>query len=232
MSLTEGAAAAGGVALGLCALPGKARLGALAAVAAAGAAGAVDDHFEDRFPARGKGFAGHLGALREGRMTSGVLKIGLISAGAGVGALGLPRRGGFFRRGVAWAGQTALVAGAANFVNLLDLRPGRALKANGLAAAGLIGAGGAPSILAAGVLGASAPCLPGDLSGATMLGDLGANALGAATGLAAASVRCESARWAALAGIVALTLASERVSFSKVIEGNPVLARIDRLGRA
>ena len=224
MSLTEGAAAAGGVALGLCALPGKARLGALAAVAAAGAAGAVDDHFEDRFPARGKGFAGHLGALREGRMTSGVLKIGLISAGAGVGALGLPRRGGFFRRGVAWAGQTALVAGAANF--------GRALKANGLAAAGLIGAGGAPSILAAGVLGASAPCLPGDLSGATMLGDLGANALGAATGLAAASVRCESARWAALAGIVALTLASERVSFSKVIEGNPVLARIDRLGRA
>ncbi|ERH16934.1 hypothetical protein HMPREF0043_01595 [Actinobaculum sp. oral taxon 183 str. F0552] len=65
-----------------------------------------------------------------------------------------------------------------------------------------------------------------------MLGDLGANALGAATGLAAASVRCESARWAALAGIVALTLASERVSFSKVIEGNPVLARIDRLGRA
>lgn len=232
VSLTEGAAAAGGVALGLCALPGKARLGALAAVAAAGAAGAVDDHFEDRFPARGKGFAGHLGALREGRMTSGVLKIGLISAGAGVGALGLPRRGGFFRRGVAWAGQTALVAGAANFVNLLDLRPGRALKANGLAAAGLIGAGGAPSILAAGVLGASAPCLPGDLSGATMLGDLGANALGAATGLAVASVRCESARWAALAGIVALTLASERVSFSKVIEGNPVLARIDRLGRA
>ena len=38
VSLTEGAAAAGGVALGLCALPGKARLGALAAVAAAGRA--------------------------------------------------------------------------------------------------------------------------------------------------------------------------------------------------
>ena len=67
---------------------------------------------------------------------------------------------------------------------------------------------------------------------ALMVASIGALVVMAATGLAAASVRCESARWAALAGIVALTLASERVSFSKVIEGNPVLARIDRLGRA
>ena len=37
--------------------------------------------------------------------------------------------------------------------------------------------------------------------------------------------------WAAAAVLVALQLASERISFSRVIEGNRVLRAADRLGR-
>jgi hypothetical protein len=37
--------------------------------------------------------------------------------------------------------------------------------------------------------------------------------------------------WAAVAVLVALQLASERVSFSRVIEANRVLRAADRLGR-
>ena len=64
VSLTEGLAAAAGLGLASAALPAGIRTGAGIAVGAAAAAGAVDDHFEDRFPAKGKGFKGHIGALR------------------------------------------------------------------------------------------------------------------------------------------------------------------------
>ncbi len=63
-----------------------------------------------------------------------------------------------------------------------------------------------------------------------MLGDTGANALGALLGLAATRLG-RRPRLAVLAGLVALNAASEYVSFTKVIAGNPVLNRIDMLGR-
>ena len=63
-----------------------------------------------------------------------------------------------------------------------------------------------------------------------MLGDLGANTLGALVGvrLADASPRT---RAGAAAVICALTLASERVSFSPVIDTTPALRWVDQLGR-
>ena len=74
--------------------------------------------------------------------------------------------------------------------------------------------------------------LPADLAGETMLGDTGANALGAL--LAAAFVERSGARGrvAAAAALLALTVASERVSFTSVIESTPVLRELDRWGRA
>ena len=81
---------------------------------------------------------------------------------------------------------TGLVAGTANLVNLLDLRPGRAGKAADLAAAATLGgpAGG----LVAGPLGATLAVLPEDLGERVMLGDAGANAVGALLGLRLAAV--------------------------------------------
>jgi hypothetical protein len=64
-----------------------------------------------------------------------------------------------------------------------------------------------------------------------MLGDAGANALGAMLGAAAAAALPRPARVAVLAGIIGLTAASEVVSFTRVIEHTPALRWLDMLGR-
>jgi hypothetical protein len=64
-----------------------------------------------------------------------------------------------------------------------------------------------------------------------MIGDAGANAVGALLGLRFAAVPGRARRVALLAGIVGLTLASEKVSFTEVIEATPGLRELDRLGR-
>lgn len=176
--------------------------------------------------AQDKGLAGHLAALRAGRVSAGAVKVAGVGAAAAVAAV--LTRGG--RRSVVdGVLTTGLVAGTANLLNLLDLRPGRAGKAGALLAATTLGgrAGG----LVAGPLGATLATLPEDLGERIMLGDCGANALGALLGLRLASIPARAPRGGLLAGIVALTLASEKVSFTRVIEATPGLRELDRLGR-
>lgn len=205
---------------------------ALAAGLSGGAVGLYDDVVGARPDQKAdKGFRGHLRALREGRVTSGLVKIAGVGAGALVAAALLPDRRGRGRLGR--AAEVALgagvIAGSANLMNLLDLRPGRALKAGLLVGAPLTAtrAGG----LAAGPVGASASLLPADLGEEIMLGDSGANALGALLGVSATARTGLFGRAVMLAGIAALTAASEKVSFTKVIERTPVLREIDAWGR-
>ena len=80
-------------------------------------------------------------------------------------------------------------------------------------------------------LGASLGALPDDLAGRSMLGDSGANPLGALVGLALLRAGGPRARTATAAALVALTLLSERVSFTRVIEQTPWLRRLDEWGR-
>ena len=179
-----------------------------------------------------RGLAGHLGALRQGEVTTGTVKL------AGLAATGLA--GGLLLGGKPSdvVLNTGLIAGGANLLNLFDLRPGRAIKVAALSA-GLIAAGGAVTgpdrssglAAVAAPLGAGLALLPEDLGERAMLGDAGANALGAMLGAAAAQALSRPARAGLLAGIVALTLASEKVSFTKVIEATPALRRLDMLGR-
>ncbi|HLL68766.1 MAG TPA: hypothetical protein VK453_24075 [Micromonosporaceae bacterium] len=216
--------------------PSGGRVAAAAAVAglACGLVGGYDDIVGARPHQRAaKGFRGHLRALRSGRITSGLVKI------AGVGAAGLAAaaiidggHGGRSRHRVVDVLLGAgVVAGTANLINLFDLRPGRALKVGLVLAGPLVGGGGPGSGLAAGALGAAVGVLPADLDERIMLGDAGANALGALIGTAALPRTGRSGRAALLAGIVALTAASERVSFTRVIAGTPVLRELDALGR-
>ncbi|MFC8191135.1 hypothetical protein ACFUMH_05660 [Cellulomonas sp. NPDC057328] len=235
VSMLEGPAVGAGLLAGALVGAPSAR-GALAAgVAVAGAAGfgLVDDLREDT-TTRTKGLRGHLGALAHGRLTTGGLKVLGIGATALAAAAVARPAGGHAAHPVARAADTlasgALVAGTANLVNLLDLRPGRALKAAGLVAAplALTGAGGG---VAAAVLGAGGAAVEQDLAESDMLGDGGANAVGAALGTALVLGAPRPVRLAALAAVVALTVASERISFTRVIERTPVLRELDRLGR-
>ena len=220
VTLAEGLALAAGSAAPLAVLDPP---GALAVLGAAGA-GAVDDLAGDH---GAKGLRGHLRALRRGQVTTGAVKILLLGA-TGLGAAAWSDRAAGRGPSPSTLVAGALVAGSANLANLLDLRPGRALKAGLACALPLTLSGSAP---AASVTGAGLAALPDDLRGRSMLGDTGANPLGAAVGLAAAQVLGTRGRLATLAVVTALNLASERVSFSAVIERHELLRRVDAWGR-
>lgn len=231
VSLDGGLAAALGAQAGLAMLLTRRPRLALAGLIATGAgacAGWIDDHHEADFSAAGKGLAGHLGALRRGQLTSGTVKIGLIGAGA-ITAAGI-LSGGIHKSLGDTVVRAVAIAGTANLVNLLDLRPGRALKTTaGLTALAATSSSGRPLAAISGAV--AAAVAPEDLEGRTMLGDLGANALGALTGTALAAHGSATVRLAAAGGSTALILASERISFSRVIDSHPVLRRVDEWGR-
>jgi len=241
VSLLGGPAVAAGVlAGGLVGAP-SARDGVALAVAttSATAFGLVDDLTEDREGTVRKGLRGHLGALARGEVTTGGLKVLGIGAGALVAAaLSRPHDRLPAGRGAAAAvrladvaADGALIAATANLVNLLDLRPGRALKAAAIAAAPAAVLGGRGGATSAAVLGAAVAELPDDLAERDMLGDSGANAVGAVLGTAAVQGCPRPVRLALLAGVVALTVASEKVSFTQVIARTPVLRELDAWGR-
>src|SRR5215213_7950176 len=205
---------------------GSAALRGAVALAATGS-GAVGAYDDLRGSGPAKGFRGHLAALRSGVVTSGTVKIAGVGLSAAAASMVLGRAsgaGGVIRLADRLM-DTALIAGTANFINLCDLRPGRAAKVTIAFAAGLVGAGAAP------VLGAAAGCLPSDLRERSMLGDCGANALGAAVGTVAAAWLPRPAKVGVLLAVVGLNLASERVSFTAIIDRTPALRWLDHLGR-
>jgi hypothetical protein len=113
-----------------------------------------------------------------------------------------------------------LVALAANFLNQLDTRPGRALKAY-LALAPLVRAPLLPAVLVA----------PYDLREMAMLGDAGSNALGAMLGLSSVDRFTGRGRKLAIAALAGLNLLGETRSIGELIERTPGLSYLDRVGR-
>lgn len=127
----------------------------------------------------------------------------------------------------------ALIALAANLGNLFDRAPGRTLKVAILAwiPIALLAGTSATGLALAVVIGAAVGLLPSDLAERSMLGDTGANAVGAALGVALVLTVSPTTRTLVAVVLVALTLASEVVSFSAVIARVPPLRALDRLGR-
>ena len=227
VTLLEGpiaaAAALSGVLLRAALTPQRSRrqtAAQLVAITGAAAVGAYDDLVGST---QARGFRGHLRALRRGEITSGMIKIaGIGTAGLAAALIDRPQAPGPVARGLDVMINTGLTAGTANLINLFDLRPGRAGKV--IIAAGVLTHGAAP------VVGSAVGVLPDDLAGRSMLGDCGANALGAGLGVAAGRLP-RTMRLVLLAGVAGLTLASEKVSFTQVIEHNRLLSALDQWGR-
>ncbi|GAB2851985.1 hypothetical protein GCM10022221_59200 [Actinocorallia aurea] len=229
VTLLEGPAFALGsaaAALVLPGTPGRLRAAALVAGAGSGAFGAYDDLAGS---ASSRGFKGHLTALARGEVTTGAVKIlGIGASGLAAAALAGSPAATPLRRTLDTVLNGAIIASAANLMNLFDLRPGRAIKVGMITGAPLALTSG--SAVVAAPLGAAFALLPEDLGERAMLGDAGANSFGALLGLAASRLGLPT-RLAVLGGLVALNGASEYVSFTKVIRENPVLNRLDMLGR-
>lgn len=247
----------------------RAALGGAVAALGGGLAGYIDDVDQGAHDGGkvAKGLKGHLGALAHGQVTTGVIKI------AGIGASALAASALVGSKATSVSGKaadlalnTVLIAGTANLANLLDLRPGRALKATVLVAAPLsyfscaaaktpawetsgatsatsaapsakpvspASASGASAqrLLASGLNAAAITSMVEDLQETTMLGDTGANAAGALLGTSLAANDSWKLRLGTALGVVGLILASEKVSFSKVIAANPALNWLDQLWR-
>jgi len=186
-----------------------------------------------------KGFRGHIGSLVRGILTTGgikMLSIGLLSLFTMISLYWSSTEG--LVRIIAG---TCVIALSANFINLFDLRPGRAGKIYSLSLPVCLVAvafGGNvfldwPDIvsLALAGLGPLIAVWRYDIGEKGMLGDAGANSMGAFLGflLATALPLWLLISWAVL--MLALNLTGEYVSFSKIIERNRILNKLDLIGR-
>jgi UDP-GlcNAc:undecaprenyl-phosphate/decaprenyl-phosphate GlcNAc-1-phosphate transferase len=175
-----------------------------------------------------RGWRGHWGALREGRLSTGAIKaIGAVALAAYV----VSGQGLETWRYVA---DVALLVLATNLFNLFDLRPGRAEKALALLGAGLcLFAWTAAPIELLGIF--AGPVLVGawlTLGERAMLGDTGSNLIGAVAGVWLLTVLGDDARLIALGVVALLTVYGELRSISETIEKVPPLRWLDSIGRA
>jgi UDP-GlcNAc:undecaprenyl-phosphate/decaprenyl-phosphate GlcNAc-1-phosphate transferase len=182
---------------------------------------------DDRWGGVGeRGFAGHVGALSSGRMTTGLLKV-LVLGGGGLVF-------GVLAFGVGWRALFAafLLAGCANLANLFDVRPGRALKFIGVPVVVLLFLAPYGAVLAvAGVVGGAVALFHFDLRGRIMLGDAGAAIWGAVLGYLVVTSGPGVVWWVAGGAILGLTAVAEFSSISRVIEEVGALRALDLWGR-
>jgi UDP-GlcNAc:undecaprenyl-phosphate/decaprenyl-phosphate GlcNAc-1-phosphate transferase len=199
----------------------------LVAVAGFGVLGLIDDVAGS---GNARGFRGHLHAMARGRLTTGGLK--LVGGGA-VALIVAGLLGNDLESNAQLVVDAGVLALAANLGNLLDRAPGRSIKCGVAAFALLAVLAGERSLLTAPAVavGAAAGLLLDDLRERLMLGDAGANVLGAAVGLGVLLACAPVVRVAVLIVLVVANLTSEVVSFSRVIEGVPPLRALDRAGR-
>ena len=183
--------------------------------------------YDDFRPIRTRGLTAHFEALAHGRVTSGVIKLVGILGAAAVVTWMLGARGQVLLLG------SAVVAGSANLWNLLDVRPGRALKffLPVVGALSIAAPSGAYPAIGATAFGAGVVALAVDLRERGMLGDGGSNVLGFIVGLGLLFVLTPEGLVVALAGILTLHAASETLTLSRMISAVPALRWFDDLGR-
>ncbi len=181
---------------------------------------------DDTLGGEPRGWRGHGRAVLQMRLSTGALKA--------VGSLGLALYAmSFVEPSTArWLLASAVLVLSTNVFNLLDLRPGRATKVFVLLGAGLtIGAASVRPLWTLGLF--VGPALVAglyDLRERAMLGDTGANLLGALAGLWLVLTLSESGQAVALVLLLAITVYGELRSITTLVERLPLLRGLDSWG--
>jgi UDP-GlcNAc:undecaprenyl-phosphate GlcNAc-1-phosphate transferase len=186
-------------------------------------AGFADDAAGD---GASRGFAGHGRSVLEGRFTTGVLKaytgvmLGLLSA--------LVKKGGILEILI----NILVFALSVNFMNLLDLRPGRSIKVFSAAAVAVLLSSGTGSLWMVTPLASTLPAyIRGELREEYMLGDTGSNLIGGILGLLAVFSLGLTGKAVFFIFLAAVHAAAEFTSLSRLIDAVPILRLMDEAGR-
>jgi UDP-GlcNAc:undecaprenyl-phosphate GlcNAc-1-phosphate transferase len=191
--------------------------------------GLLDDAFGADSPERParRGWRGHAAAVMRGELSTGALKA--------AGSLGLALFAMSYLKlsDARWLLAAAVLVLATNLFNLLDLRPGRSIKAFALLGVGLIvGSGDARPLWSLGLFAGPALVVGFyDLRERAMLGDSGASLIGALAGLWLVLTLSGVGQLVALGLLAAVTVYGELRSISEFIERTPGLRELDSWGR-
>lgn len=184
--------------------------------------GLVDDLLGNRDTL---GLRGHFGRLLRGELTTGGLK-----------AVG----GGFIALYIAafispsWRDilvNVLVIALFTNLINLLDLRPGRAIKGFGLFLLIILWLAKVNILMFVPLFAAVLAYFPFDLRARSMMGDAGSNVLGFTLGVMCAVSMDLSYRLGTLAFLILVHIFTEKYSITKIIDKSAILRYLDNLGR-
>ncbi|RDY24831.1 glycosyl transferase [Romboutsia maritimum] len=186
-------------------------------------AGVLDDIIGNR---NVSGLKGHFKSLYKGNLTTGGFKA-LFG-----GFVGLIISIGISKDPVDIVVNTLIIALSTNLMNLLDLRPGRAIKAYlsimviiFLTLTGYVKV--LPLLIVPNVL----AYFNYDLKARAMMGDTGSNVLGISIGILVIFGYSLNIRIGWLVFLVFIHILTEKYSLTKIIEKNKLLNFIDKLGR-
>lgn len=182
---------------------------------------------DDVLSGAGRGWRGHGKDVLGGALSTGLLKAAGTLGLALLVASSLPGSDADFLLAA------AVLVLATNTFNLLDLRPGRSVKAFVLLGAGLtIATTNTQALAGLGIF--IGPVLVAgffDLREKAMLGDAGSNAVGALAGLWLVLTLDTDGQLVALAVLALVNLFGEFRSISSVVEKVPLVRHLDSLGR-
>lgn len=185
--------------------------------------GIIDDIIGNR---DSSGFKGHFKALFRGRLTTGAFKAlfgGFVAVFVSVSVS---------KDILDIVLNTLLIALSANFFNLMDLRPGRAIKVYFASCMMLMPLLPEPvRLLAAGSISPVAAYFARDIKARAMMGDVGSNAIGVSVGVIMVFGLEGHCKVAALAILLFIHILAEKYSITRIIEKNRLLDYIDKIGR-
>ena len=186
-------------------------------------AGIIDDTIGNRDVS---GLKGHFKSLFKGKLTTGGFKA-LFG-----GFVGLIISVCISKNIIDIIVNTLIIALSTNFMNLFDLRPGRAIKVYlVIIIIILFTLTGYIQMLPLLILPNVIAYFNYDLKAKAMMGDTGSNVLGISIGILMALGYTLNVRIAWLIFLILIHILTEKFSLTKIIEKNKVLNFIDRLGR-